>query len=332
MMEEKTSTIIQNAQKVLVIQAENPDGDSIGSALALEEVLGDMGKEVSLFCPVEIPKYLRYIAGWDRISREFDFSADIAIIVDSTSSILLKKVLSIDGVPHFMDHHSVIVFDHHKTEGDLPFSTTDFIDEKAVSTGEIIYKIARANDWEINERAVTNLFISIQSDSLGLITENVTAETYEICSQLIKLGAQPARIEAARRELMKKPPEILDYKGRLIERIEYHLDGRLALVHVPFDEIEKYSDKYNPTMLVLDEMRLVIGVDVAIGVKTYPDGKLTGKLRSNIPVSEAIAGFFGGGGHPYAAGFRIYEQYDDFVPELIKATTKALEEHDRENS
>jgi phosphoesterase RecJ-like protein len=323
----KVKSIIDSANKIIVIQAENPDGDSTGSALALEEILGDMGKTVSLYCPVDVPKYLRYIEGWDRIESDFDTSADAAIIVDTSSQILLKRAIEADGARHFLESHPVIVFDHHVTDGDLPFNTVDIIDEKAVSTGEIIYKTFP----DINSGAAKNLFISIQSDSLGLTTENVTAETYEICANLIKLGADPAKLEAARRELMKKAPEILEYKGRLIERIEYHLDGRLALIHIPFEEIEEYSDKYNPTMLVLDEMRLVTGVDVAIGVKTYPDGKLTGKLRSNIPVSDAIAGFFGGGGHAYASGFRIYEGYDDFLPELVGAVDKALEEYDREN-
>ena len=71
-------------------------------------------------------------------------------------------------------------------------------------------------------------------------------------------------------------------------------------------------------------MRLVEGVDIGIAIKTYPDGKLTGKLRSNLPISATIAGFFGGGGHDYAAGFRIYESIDTILPQLIDASDKAL--------
>jgi nanoRNase/pAp phosphatase (c-di-AMP/oligoRNAs hydrolase) len=69
---------------------------------------------------------------------------------------------------------------------------------------------------------------------------------------------------------------------------------------------------------------LVEGVDVAVAIKTYPDGKLTGKIRSASPVAEQLAGFFGGGGHPYAAGFRVYESYDVALPEIIKATNDIL--------
>ena len=77
-------------------------------------------------------------------------------------------------------------------------------------------------------------------------------------------------------------------------------------------------------MLVLDEMRLVEGVEVACAIKTYPDGKVTGKLRCNRPVAGDIAGFFGGGGHSYAAGFKVHESYDTILRELLTATDKAL--------
>jgi len=170
--------------------------------------------------------------------------------------------------------------------------------------------------------------IALMSDSLGLTTQAVTAETFEIAGALARLGASNSEIESRRREFMKKSPEILAYKGVLISRIEYFADGALALVHIPWEDIQAYSDQYNPSVLVLDEMRLVEGVEVAIAIKTYPDGKLTGKLRTNLPVAETVAGFFGGGGHAYAAGFRVYEAYDTVIRELVEATTKALKEHE----
>ena len=91
--------LINQACKIIVIQAENPDGDSLGSALALEEILSVLGKEVKLYCPVEIPKYLRYIDGWDRVESDFSTDADLAIIVDTTAELLLSKVLETPGKP-----------------------------------------------------------------------------------------------------------------------------------------------------------------------------------------------------------------------------------------
>ena len=317
-------SLIQEAKKIIVIQAENPDGDSLGSSLALEEILGDMGKEVVLYCPVDIPKYMRYIQGWDRVVGDFDTSADLAIIVDTTADVLMSKVLETPGVRHYLDTHDVLVIDHH-TEGEpnLSFSHTLLIEE-APAASQVIYHLAKDAGWAINASAAENMMVALQSDTLGMTTPNVTPESYRVAGDLTELGASVAAIEERRREFMKKPQNILEYKGRLIGRVEYFLDGKLALVRIPFEEIQEYSDAYNPSVLVLDEMRLVIGVELAVAIKTYPDGKLTGKLRSNSPISADVAGYFGGGGHKYAAGFRVYENEDEVVRELITATDKAL--------
>jgi len=325
-MYEKAKELINVAEKIIIIQAENPDGDSLGSALALEEILGDLGKEVILYCPVEIPKYMRYINGWDRVISQFDTTSDLAIIVDTMADILITRVLEAPGVRHFLETHPVLAIDHHTTESNLSFAHTP-LTEEAVATSEIIYDLATDAKWPINQQAAENLMIAIMSDSLGLTTQSVSPRTFFTAGKLTELGASNSVIEKRRREYMKKSAEILKYKGILLERIEYFLDGKLALIRIPWEEIQEYSDQYNPSVLVLDEMRLVEGVEIGVAIKTYPDGKLTGKLRSNLPISATVAGFFGGGGHEYAAGFRVYESIDTIVPELLTATDKTLKEY-----
>ena len=325
-MYDSATQLITDAKKIIVIQAENPDGDSLGSSIALEEILGDMGKEVIMYCPVEIPKYMRYIQGWDRVVNDFDTSADLAIIVDTSADVLITKVLETPGVRHFLESHPVLVIDHHTTESNLTFDHT-MLSDIAVATSEVIYKLASENNWVINERAAECMMIAIMSDSLGLTTQNVSPNAFFVAGKLTELGASNSAIEERRRQFMKKSPEILAYKGELISRIEYLLDGKLAIVHIPWGDIQKYSDQYNPSVLVLDEMRLVEGVELGVALKTYPDGKITGKLRGNLPIAETVAGYFGGGGHKYAAGFRAYEQYDTIVKELVDATDKAITNH-----
>lgn len=320
---------INDAKKVVVIQAENPDGDSLGSALALEEILSDLGKDVILFCAIDIPKYMHYIQGWDRVVKDWPTDRELAIIVDTTSKALLLKTFETPGVLHFMETHPVLVIDHHQeVESDLPFGHTLINDIEAVATSEALYKMAIEAGWTINKQAAENMFLSIQADSLGLTTQNTTAESYRIAAELVKLGANPSEIEQRRREYMKKPADILKYKGELIGRIEYALDGKLATIHIPWEDIEEYSDRYNPSVLVLDEMRLVDDVQIAVAIKTYPDGKLTGKIRSNLPIAGQVAGFFGGGGHEYSAGFKVFENYDKIMPELMTAVDKALTDYD----
>ena len=334
-MFENLKNQIDSAKKIIVIQPENPDADSLGSSLALEEILSEMGKEVTLFCAIDMPKYLRYINGWDRVLSDWSGQYDLAIVVDTATDTLLTKALLKPGVRHFLETKPVLVLDHHNDERDdetdqssLSFPHELILDDQAAATGELIFQISKQLSLTISKSSADTLLASILGDTLGLSTPSLSIRTMETVVELMKLGAHPAEIELKRREFMKKPADILSYKADLIKRIEYHCDGRLALVHIPWEDIAQYSDRYNPSVLVLDEMRLVEGVDVAIAIKTYPDNKLTGKIRSNLPVADQIAGFFGGGGHSYSAGYKIYENYDTAIKELVGSVDKILEEFD----
>lgn len=331
-MYDHAKELIEAAKRIVVIQPENPDADSLGTAVALEEILGDAGKSVSLFCTIDMPKYLHYIEGWARVQNEWENSYDVAIIVDTSASALMEKTLQIPHIRNFLETHPVIVIDHHVSgedgDNDLPFEHELVLNDTAAATSEIVYEFARSANLTINSRAAAAMMASILGDTLGLSTPSVTTTTYTVMAGLTECGAHPSDIEQARREYMKKPAEILSYKGELLQRVEYACDDRLALIHIPWNEIETYSDRYNPSVLVLDEMRLVEGVDIAIALKTYPDGKLTGKIRANIPVCDQVAGYFGGGGHAYSAGFKIFETYDKALAELIHATQEVLTSHD----
>lgn len=319
---------IAASNHVLIIQPENPDGDSLGSALALEEILGAAGKKVTVYCTIDIPKYLRYLQGWSRVVNDWPRNYDMAIIVDTASVALLEKTLTPDQLSS-LKQKTVFVLDHHETAGDLPFKNTAYLDEKAVATCELVFDIAQNLGWQINSPAAEYLAAGILSDSLGLTTPNTSAKSVRSLAGLVDLGISLADLENKRRELMKKPAMILKYKGELLQRIEYHLDGQLAVIHIPWDEIAEYSDLYNPSILVLDEMRLVEGVKIAAAFKTYPDTKITGKLRANAdsPIAEKLAGFFGGGGHLYSAGFKVYdEDFNKVKNEFIGAADKILQD------
>lgn len=324
-MYNKFTDFVKDKQSFCIIQAENPDGDSMGAAIALDYLLD--GKDVTLYCPVDIPKYLHYFADWSRVTNEFNFKADGYIIVDTAAEVLLSKLLEDTAIRNRLYSAPVLVIDHHETPDDINFPHESII-EVCPATCELIYKIAKEQNIEINKESAEAIFQGILSDTLGLTSNAVTAETFEIAADLTRLGANVAELEDRRREFMKKSARILDYKADLIKRVEYSLDGELATVHIPWDDIREYSDEYNPNVLILEELRLVEGVKVAVAIKTYPDGKVTGKIRcgSDAPIAEKIAGYFGGGGHPYAAGFRTYDTtYEEVLRDLVNILPGMLE-------
>ncbi len=327
-------TILQDATHVVILQADNPDGDSLGSALALEQILGDMGKEPHLYCGVDIPSYLHYLPGWDRVSKELPQHIDASIIVDTSADSLFEQ-LNKSGQKGWVASKPSIVLDHHAVENTIAHATV-VCNHTAVATGEVIYELARQLGWPLNQRAKEMIATSIMADSMGLITEATSARSIHIIGELVEGGVSLAKLDTDRRELMRKSPELITYKGELLQRIEYYADNRLATITIPWAEIEKYSAQYNPSMLVLDDMRGAIGAQLAVAFKLYNDGRITAKIRANYgyPVAGKLAEHFGGGGHPYASGFKITNDrpFNEVKSECIRFAAELLDNLQQEQS
>ncbi len=300
--------IIESANHIVVLQADNPDGDSLGSALALEAILSEMGKKVTMVCAIDMPAHLRYLSGWDRIVKQVPQSFDASIVVDTSTETLFDTGKTNRGF-EWIKTKPVVVIDHHVDSGGLSFATVSLV-EPVVATSELIHTIALELGWPLPVDACEMLATSIMSDSLGLTTASTTPSSFRVMADLVERGVDLAKLDTARRELMKKEPKLIPYKGQLLQRVTFEGDGRIASIVIPWKEIEEFSSLYNPTMLVIDDMRMTVGVEIAIGYKVYSDGKITGKIRCNYgsAIANDLASQFGGGGHPYAAGFKILDK------------------------
>lgn len=325
--EQEIKNLIDKSKQILIIQADNPDGDSLSSSLALEQILHDVGKEPIMYCGVDMPKHLKYLSGWDRVLNEIPKHFDITIIVDCSSKNLLENTEK-TGQLAWVLAKPIIIIDHHDVELTINASV-NFNKPEAVSTGEVIYKLAKKLGWHLDLNTLQMIAISILSDSLGLMTEATTSTSIRIIADLVDEGVSLPLLEEKRRETMRKSVELTKYKGELLQRIEYHNDNSIATITIPWVEIEQYSSQYNPSILVLDEMRLTENVKIAIAFKTYKDKRVTAKIRSNYgyPIANKLANYFGGGGHAYASGFKVIgKSLDDVRAECINYTSKLLTE------
>jgi phosphoesterase RecJ-like protein len=322
------SKIVDSARSIVILQADNPDGDSLGSSLALEAIFSEMGKQVTMVCAVDMPAHLRYLAGWDRVVKDVPTNFDITVIVDTSTLTLFESAKKTRGF-EWVKTKPVIVLDHHtESESTLDFATVTMIEE-VVATSELIFNIASELKWPLPVDACEMMATSIMSDSLGLTTSSTTPESFRVMANLVEKGVDLAKLDSSRRELMKKEQLLIPYKGELLQRIRFDGNGRIASVVIPWKEIEKYSSLYNPTMLVIDDMRMTVGVDIAIGYKVYSDGKITAKIRCNFgrAIASDLAVQFGGGGHPYASGFKILDgtPIDKVISEVNTAAVKLLD-------
>jgi phosphoesterase RecJ-like protein len=324
----KLKEYLGQAGRVVVVQADNPDSDSLTSALALEQILGELKKETFLYCGVDIPSYLRYIPGSDRVSGELPKQFDLSIIVDTGSDSLLGQ-LDKTGAKSWLAAKPCVIIDHHATQPTITFADA-VINTKAVATAEVIYELASRLDWPMNMAARDLLAMGIMGDSLGLTSESTTARSIHIIAELVESGVAMAELENARRESMRREPELIPYKGQLLQRVEFLDKGRIASVTIPQEELDKYSPLYNPPMLVLDDMRLARNVELAVAFKIYRDGKITAKIRCNfgVGIADKLAEHFGGGGHPYASGFKLQAGRDpaQVKSEFVEAAAKLLDE------
>jgi phosphoesterase RecJ-like protein len=325
--------IIDAAQKIVVVQADNPDADSLSSALALEQILGDLNKEVFLYCGVDLPSYLRYLPGSDRVSTDLPHGFDASIVVDTSSDSLLEQ-LERRGHKGWIAAKPAIILDHHSTQATVNFAKV-ICNHPAVSTTEVIYELARQLGWPLNRAAKNMIAIGILSDSLGLMSSSTSARSIRIISELVEGGVDLPEIDNARRETLKRESELIQYKGRLLQRVEFYSDERIATITIPWDEIEQFSPLYNPSMLVLDDMRLAKNTRLAVAFKVYKDGKVTAKVRANYGsgIADKLAEHFGGGGHPFAAGFKITsgKSYEDIKTETIEFAAQLLDDLEANN-
>lgn len=304
---EQAKKLIDEATTVVVIQADNPDADSLGSALALEQILHDLDKKPSLYCGVDIPDYLKHMPGWDRVSKDMPSVFELSIIVDTGAISLLEKLES-SPMRGWVASRPCLVLDHHgDVLCDIPYATVAINDSSKVSTGELIYDLAGSLKWSVNLEAKTLIMSSILADSQGLTTENTTANSYRVMADLVEAGVNRPKLEELRRAYNKMPPSIFQYKAELITRTELLLDGRLAFVVIPQDEINRYSPLYNPNALIQSEHLQIEGVVVSVSLKTYQGGRVTAAIRCGLgaPIAAKLASYFKGDGHAYAAGFKI---------------------------
>ena len=327
-MYDEIKSLIAGANKILVIQADNPDADSLGSALALEQILSEIGKSVYMYCSVDVPNYLQYIKGWDRVLREPPSSFDLSIIVDTSAASLIQKLLD-SGKQNLLASKPCIILDHHgETANDISFATTVINDPTVSSTGELIYQIAKELNWQLDATSSEHIMTAILGDTQGLTNSLAKPQTYRVLAELIENGANRPGLEELRREASKMHPIIYSYKARLIERTEFHDNGKIALVSVPQEEINEFSPLYNPAPLIQPDMLQTSGVNVALVFKTYNDGKILCSIRCNqgSPIAADLAKKFGGGGHDYAGGFKIQDgrPFNEVKSECINVATELL--------
>ncbi len=316
------SKLLEAAKTVLILQPEKPDSDSLCSSLILEHLLGDIGKDTILYSEDQLPPYINYFPGADRLDPVFPKQFDLAILVDCGSPTQIARTL--EKHQGRLASKPFVIIDHHATRTAMPFATIDLIVAEVGSTGELLVQLANQLKWTLNADIASLVIPSIMADTLGLTTPNVSADTIETVAQMVRLGANLSELNQARLEAGAMDSDILTLKGKILQAVTYHCDGKLAIVTIEPADLKEYAKRYDPSALVIFDMQHVRGVEIAVVIRNYAP-KLKLSLRSNRPLAAEVAKAFDGGGHPQAAGATVEAgNPDDVSAKVIAITTELL--------
>lgn len=326
--------LIHEAQTILVLQPEKPDTDSITSSLALEQILGDLGKDVILYCKDDIPKYISYFEGADRIHNTFPHKFDMSILVDTGGPQQVARTLENHRSQLFAKPFAVI--DHHPNRTELGIETLSIVDPTCTSTCELIEHIARIMEVTINKDAADLLIPGILADTRNLAIPSINPEAFEVIARLMRLGGDVYKSHEAYRSVSALSAELLQLKGRLLSRMELFANGKIALIVVEPSELAQYAEMHDPSDLVIYDMQWAIGVEVAVVMRNYraaEGNKIKVSTRARMPVAADACNEFGGGGHDRAAGCvflnmpieEAKSQFVDVLARMIETYEKSTE-------
>lgn len=316
---------LSEKKKTLIICHTRPDGDAIGSAFALKEILRQTGSEAYCICADEVPKRLKFLTASIQSSSLVDaipddFIPERIVTVDTASLSQMGKLES------FFGHSVDVMIDHHKS-GE-PYAD-HYIDTAAAATGEIIYKIAdallSAKGKTVPLDVCKCLYAAISSDTGCFKYSNVTPSTHIAAAGLIKNGVDAAEIN--RLLFDTKSPARLHAEKVGLDNLKLCHGGMIALVALDHEDIARLAVDPEEFDAFIDAARLVEGARVAISVRRpSPDEAFRVSMRSmsNADVSE-ICAVFGGGGHVKAAGCSIEaDTLDEAVDMILEEVVKQI--------
>jgi len=291
---------IKESDRVLLFAHSRPDGDTVGSVLALREYALSLGKSVDVACFDSFPEYLKNIAEIKFVSPEkLDITKyNLIVATDSVERGFekIKDRLAENQVLALIDHHPDITL-----RGDI-----NIIEAKYSSVCEIIYNFFEANKIKLTRSIATYLLLGILGDTGMFQHSNTTPRVMTIASALMKAGAPMAKI--VQTSFANKNISTLKLWGKAFEKAKINpANGMIASVLTKSD-LEECSASTDDIARVSEILNTVPGTKFALILSERGDGIVKGSLRSEdykgVDVSR-IAATFGGGGHRLASGFEI---------------------------
>jgi len=309
---------ILSRQRFVLTSHARPDGDSIGSQLAMAYALEALGKEVRLVNADAAPEHYFEFPGVDRIEIASQTTADgDAVIVMECSELARTGVSGFDGFIINIDHHA----------GNRMYGAVNWFDESAAACGEMVFDVINALGVPLTPEIATHIYLAILTDTGSFHHSNITPRTFDICRQAVEAGVNPAAM--ARRVYDSNSFGKLKLIGALLDDMELVDGGRLAVLQMDDSILETCGCTQNDTEGIINLPLTAREIRAVVFFKVGPNGEVRVSMRSKYDVDvRVVASEFGGGGHKNAAGCTVAGAIDALQKTFVEKILRAIDLQD----
>lgn len=315
---------MSEGERFVITSHMNPDGDAVGSSLALARLLRRFGKVAQVWLHDPVPSMFRQLAGSDRVHvgleppTGFPGNFDAAISLECPS-------LSRSGLEDVFGDLAVLNIDHHL--GNESYGIANWVDSSAPALGEMILTLAEKLKIPLDPETATCILVALVSDTGGFRFSNSTERAFEAGAELVRKGAEPEKISHWLYE--SRSEASLRLLQEMLGSLELHHQGRLATALLTQPMFERSKATAEDTEGMVDYPRSIATVEAVGLIRELASEGVKVSLRSRDRLNvEEIARRHGGGGHRNAAGFRLTGTAADAREIIVKELKDALEKHD----
>lgn len=305
---------IIKANNIVILTHESPDGDAVGSSLAMYTSLLQLGKEVDVVIP-EFSRTFDFLPNADKIKKEGKKNYDLAIALDC------GDIKRLNGFANYFEDAKVTInIDHHGSN--KMFADYNFVNPDAPACCQILILVLEYLGVKIDRQIGTCLLTGIITDTGGFKYPGTSTETFEFTSWLLGMGVNVSYIYRKVLELKTKANFYLT--KRAMDRLEFLEDGKISFTYITKKDEEELEANPGDHEGLVEIGRAIEGVEVSILLREA-DGYFKGSLRSNDYVNVAdVCMMFNGGGHIRAAGCSIHMSLEEAKEKLVREVTKYL--------
>lgn len=316
MIAEAVVELIKESSNIAILSHIMPDGDNIGSCLALYNALVKLGKNVIVALDDDVPEVYRFLKNSDQIVKpENDYNLDLVIALDCGDAGRLGKSAK------YLENNKIINIDHHISNSN--FGHYNIVDVNASATAELVYDLINKLKINMDKDICECIYTGIVTDTGLFQYSNTTSETHRIVADLISNGVEPAKVykDVYQNNSLSK----IKLLGEALSSIELHYSNKIASIILKKELFEQIGAKDEDADGIINYARDIKGVEVALLFRETEDGKIKIGFRSKdfMNVNE-IAQMFGGGGHKRAAGATAVGEIRDIKEKVLKAVINAF--------